>query len=222
MKIIFNMNKVACVFILTNLFLSLSLAQEVKNTKYLYKVTKDSIGGLETYAYTNSKDEIIVPFGKYPHVFTDTIKTIGFVTKFKKGIWAINLEGKELYEVVPFDNGPDYLSEGLFRILSKDHNIGFANEQGMIVIKPKYPFVDPFYKGVARFCLECPKGMFFHSLDSTNKMPKNKGRFGMIDLSGEIIIPAIYETIYVVDNMIRATKGTKEYFFDFTGKEILQ
>lgn len=132
------------IVLLSNRLLSTSLAQEAKSSKYLYKVSKDSIQGLEIFAYVNSKGDIVVPFGKYPYLFTDTIKSIGFVSKTKNGFWAINRKGKELFKTVSFDNGPDNLSDGLYRILDENDNIGFANEQGKTIIKPKYTFVDPF------------------------------------------------------------------------------
>lgn len=208
------------IILFSNTLLSISLAQEAKSVKYLYKVSKDSIQGLEIFAYANSKGDIVVPFGKYPYLFTDTIKTIGFVSKAKNGFWAINRKGKELFKIVPFDNGPDNLCDGLYRILDKHDNIGFANEKGKIIIKPKFSFVDPFHKGVARFCLGCPKRMFMQSIENLIKMPKHNGKFGMIDLKGKIIIPAIYDSIRISDNnKIMATKEGKEYFFDFKGKQ---
>lgn len=207
--------------LLSNTLISTSLAQEAESDKYLFKVSKDSIQGLELFAYANSKGDIVVPFGRYPYLFTDTIKTIGFVSKTNNGFWAINQKGNELFKIVPFENGPDNLNDGLYRILDENDNIGFVNEQSEIIIKPKYTFVDPFHKGLARFCLGCPKGLFRQSIEDLSKMPKHNGKFGMIDLTGKIIIPAIYDSIRVVDNnKIMAIKEKKKYLFDFTGLEL--
>lgn len=59
------------------------------------------------------------------------------------------------------------------------------------------------------------------SIENLNKIPKHNGKFGMIDLTGKIIIPAIYDYIGVIDNnKIMAIKERKKYFFDFTGREL--
>ena len=49
---------------------------------------------------------------------------------------AIDRNERILFEAYLFDNGPDYTSEGLFRIIH-DGKIGFANENGEVVIAPR-------------------------------------------------------------------------------------
>ena len=50
-----------------------------------------------------------------------------------------------------YDNGPDYLSEGLFRIENKRNGkIGFADMQGNIIILPTYFHASPFKNGIAK------------------------------------------------------------------------
>ena len=57
-------------------------------------------------------------------------------------------------KVFMFDNGPDYVSDGMYRII-ENGKMGFANEKGKVVIPPKYDFVWPFEKGSAKFCNGC-------------------------------------------------------------------
>ena len=57
------------------------------------------------------RGEIIIPLGKYAICFTDTFRTYAIVLKSHKGFVAIDRQENILYEVFPFDNGPDYTSE---------------------------------------------------------------------------------------------------------------
>lgn len=71
--------------------------------------------------YLNERGDTIVPYGKYRYCQTDTIKKIGFVYENKPKdarIICINDAGKELFYVFKYDNGPDYIQEGLFRIMN--------------------------------------------------------------------------------------------------------
>lgn len=62
-----------------------------------------------------------------------------------KGEWvAMNAEGKRLFRVFSYDNGPDYVKEGLFRILDENGRVGFADTKGNIVVKPQFAFAFPF------------------------------------------------------------------------------
>lgn len=49
-----------------------------------------------------------------------------------------------------YDNGDDYFSEGLQRIVDKDGKIGFRDSIGKIVIAPRYAFAFPFKEGYAK------------------------------------------------------------------------
>ena len=67
---------------------------------------------------------------------------------------VIDKKKKVLHKVFMFDNGPDYVSDGMYRII-ENGKMGFANEKGKVVIPPKYDFVWPFEKGSAKFCNGC-------------------------------------------------------------------
>lgn len=53
-----------------------------------------------------------------------------------------------------YDNGPDYLSEGLMRIQDSSGKIGYADEKGEIVISPQFAFGYPFKNGHAKVTLQ--------------------------------------------------------------------
>lgn len=74
------------------------------------------------------------------------------------------------YYVYKYDNGDDYVKEGLFRIIDDNGLFGFANEQGIVVIKPQFFFAFPFENGKAKVTL---KGSFkkvgeYYEVNSTN------------------------------------------------------
>src|ERR1700733_6541583 len=68
------------------------------------------------YGYVNSKGNVIIPFGKYSMCFTDTFKNFAIVLKSGSGFVVIDRMENVKYNVFPFDNGPDYVKEGYFRI----------------------------------------------------------------------------------------------------------
>ena len=107
--------------------------------------------GVPVY-YLNEQGDTIVPYGKYKFCQTDTIRHIGFVYENKQDaqIVCINNQGKELFSVFKHDNGPDYIREGLFRIMDENELIGFADSLGNVVIKPQFKFAFPFKNGKSK------------------------------------------------------------------------
>jgi len=106
------------------------------------------------YGYENSKGSVVIPFGKYLMCFTDTFKNYAIVEKPKLGFVVIDRKEKVLYSVFPFDNGPDYVKEGYFRIV-KDGKIGFAASDFSVKIKPQFGCAFPFENGKAKVCYDC-------------------------------------------------------------------
>ena len=89
----------------------------------VWDTTKDE------YAYVNFKGDTIIPFGKYLICFTDKFDKFAIVSAPDKGIIGIDRKENILFNVYVFDNGPDYPSNGLFRII-KDGKIGYADMNG--------------------------------------------------------------------------------------------
>lgn len=55
------------------------------------------------------------------------------------------------YKIYQYDNGDDYVHEGLVRIVdSSTGKIGYATSDGEVVIAPQYAFGHPFHNGVAK------------------------------------------------------------------------
>ncbi|SUB88626.1 KWG Leptospira [Porphyromonas macacae] len=128
------------------IFFFLILAQVYCSySQTLYKAEKNGL-----YGYVDDKGREIVPC-KYAHAYTDTIKNLGFVfEKETEEIVCFNNRGRQLFYVFQVDNGPDYVEEGLFRIIDKNKSVGFADTLGNIVIPPKFAFAFPFKGGKAK------------------------------------------------------------------------
>jgi len=134
-------------FLMVNVF-----SQTKHSSDYLLKVCDVNF---ESCGYVNTQGDTIIPDGKYITCYTDTFRTYAIVTSAEKGIIAIDRKEHILYEVFPFENGPDYSSEGLFRIIV-DHKIGYASaNSGSVVIKPQYECAWPFENGLAKVSLSC-------------------------------------------------------------------
>lgn len=72
------------------------------------------------------------------------------------GKWVV-VDGSKntMYEVFIYDNGPDYPSEGLLRIV-QNGKIGYANATTYaIVIEPQFDCAFPFENGKARVSKQC-------------------------------------------------------------------
>lgn len=111
------------------------------------------------YGYKNLNGDTIIPQGKYEMCFTDTFKTYAIVVKPNGSFIAIDRQENVLYGIFPYDNGPDYPSEGLFRIL-QNNKIGYADSiTGKIVIKPQFDCAWPFENGIAKVSNDCKTQM---------------------------------------------------------------
>jgi len=118
----------------------------------------------DQYGYRNQAGQTVIPLGKYSLCYTDTFRTYAIVTMPNRGLVAIDRNEAVLYQVFPFDNGPDYPADGLFRM--QQHNrIGYADSAtGRIVIAPQFSCAWPFEHGTARVSRECttvPDGEHF-------------------------------------------------------------
>ena len=139
--------------------------------------------------YADAMGTIHIDFGKYPVCFTDTMYHYAVVYKPDRGLIAINRDEKELFNVFAVDNGPDYIREGLFRIIN-DNKIGFANESGEIVIEPQFDYVTAFSDGLAAFCVKCrfEKEGEYKSVSG--------GLWGFVNAEGKTIYNAKYRQLF--------------------------
>jgi len=199
--------------------------------EYLYMVRTES----DKYGYKDKDGNMAIPLGKYHMVFTDTIKTIGFVSG-KGGTWAINKQDEKLFLTVPSpNNGPDEVNDGLVRMRDENDLIGFANIDGEIVISPRFADVHPFVNGLASFCKGCEIGRYktvqteqyridqmrvMRAHGDTILLDKNT-KWGKINKLGDTIIPPVYDRIYpFIDGIALAFRDGRAFYIDPSGSEV--
>ena len=132
--------------------------------------------------YKDINDNVVIQAGKYIHCFTDTMRYYGIVYDQSLGMIAIDQNEKFLFSVYPYDNGPDYPSEGLFRIVENE-KIGYANISGKVVIEPEFDCAYPFKNGQAKVSNDCS------TEDIGEHMKWTSESWFFIDKKGKVINP---------------------------------
>lgn len=139
--------------------------------------------------YIDQQGRTMIDYGKYPMCFTDTFKHYAIVAAPIEGVVGINKSEDVLYEVFIYDNGPDYPSDGYFRIV-QDEKIGYADVQtGEIKIDPAYPAARPFQNNYAAVCPTCEEVKDGEYTSWVN------GKWGLIDKGGKMVLAAEYDNI---------------------------
>lgn len=146
--------------IMTRLFTILStllswccFAQEQPEIMYRIENQNEDVCG-----YVNAQGDTLIPFGECVVCFSDSLP-YAIVLKWDDqsyGFPAINAKDEEVFRVFVFDNGPDYIEEGTFRIV-KDGKIGYASVSGEIIVPPMYEAAWPFENGRAQVSLYARK-----------------------------------------------------------------
>ncbi|MBN2280241.1 MAG: WG repeat-containing protein [Candidatus Marinimicrobia bacterium] len=142
--------------------------------------------------YVDKKGNFMVPPGKYERCLTDTFRSYAIVSfRDKPDLVGIDKEGNILFTVFPYDNGPDYISEGTFRV-TENTKIGFADTTGTIIIPPIYDFAFKFEKGLALV------NIGGHRVSSNPADPDCEyytwtgGHWGVIDKNGKVVLDINY------------------------------
>jgi hypothetical protein len=139
---------------------------------------RDSLTSL--FAYFDEKGNKVL--GDYYAAYTDTITDYGIVAD--PGFVLIDIKGKHIYEIYPFDNGPDYTSEGIYRII-KDGKIGYVDSlTSKILIEPKFDCAFPFENGKAKVSVTCRTVLAFPG-DEHQTWQSDKWVY--IDRTGKIV-----------------------------------
>ena len=113
---------------------------------YLLSYSETDSLGNELYGYKTTNGEIAIK-ARYHMVYTDTLCRMATVMTTEWEVICIDRHDNILCRPFIFDNGPDYVSEGVFRIV-ENGKMGFADTNGNIVIPAVFDFVAPFGEGV--------------------------------------------------------------------------
>ena len=134
----------------------------------------------DKYGYADDKGDTVIPLGKYTTCFTDTFNKLAIVLVKDKGFVGIDRKENILFNIYPFDNGPDYPACGLFRII-KNGKIGFADLNGKIIIQPQFDCAYPFENNQAKVGVGCKE----------NRNGEHRfwsgGNWHTIDLKGNVV-----------------------------------
>lgn len=109
-------------------------------------------------AFVNIQGDTIISFGNFAYFGTDTLNFYANVLLHPNdstyGRWVgIDRNENVLFDLVSFDNGPDYFNEGLTRV-QRNGKMGYANNKGEVVIPCQYAFAGWFENGIAKVTFE--------------------------------------------------------------------
>lgn len=160
-------------FLLFFTLLSLTTFGQTKKNNDYWISFADTIRN--TCGYLNQKGDTTIQAVNH-FCFTDTFRTYAIVINKNSQLVGIDRQQNILYNIFWIDNGPDYASDGLFRIIIND-KIGYADElTGKVIIKPQFDCAFPFENGIAKVGLNCqthPTGEY-HYWTSNNWFYINK------------------------------------------------
>lgn len=119
----------------------------------------DKSGDIDSIKVVKSKDSyldaeavrIVRSFPKFTPGTFDSMPVEQWMTlrvMFKKTDYDDRLNTK--YPAFQYDNGDDYVRDGLYRIVDERGRIGYADEKGNTVITPRFSFGFPFENGKAK------------------------------------------------------------------------
>jgi len=106
-----------------------------------------------------------------------------------RGLYHFSSQGKTA-PALNFDNGADYVVEGLTRTL-QNGKVGFVNTQLDQVVAPVWDFAFPFEHGVAVVCMGCVSNPVSPG-DEHRTM--TGGKWGYIDKRGKVVVPVVYDS----------------------------
>lgn len=136
----------------------------------------DTTSGTELIGYKTLQGEIIIP-AKYQNG-SDTLCGMAIVQTSTYEFVGIDRNDSILLKPYIYDNGPDYLEEGLFRFVEEE-KIGFANLEGQKIIKAKYDFATPFYEGLSKYYIGGEQ--IYEDGRTINEIIQENGIEGLID-----------------------------------------
>jgi hypothetical protein len=165
------------------------------------------------YGFRDVRGTVVIP-AQYLSVYDFSSNGVAFVAD-DKGWSCIDTKNKVLLEPFLYDNGPDYVSEELFRYI-ENKKIGFANPECSVVIKAEYDFAAPFEEGLAPVCNGCSVVS-----DGDEHSTIKGGTWGYIDKTGKLVIPMQYQDAQpFADGKASVMQNQKTFTIDPTGKPI--
>lgn len=137
-------------FLFITLFISIIFCT-AQNRNECYRIFSDSASGTALYGYKTHNNVIKIP-AKFISDYSDELCKMAIVLDSKEGWIGISKNKGIILRPYIYDNGPDYVEEGLFRY-TEGKKIGFANLSGEKIISAQFDFVTPFKDGLAEYSI---------------------------------------------------------------------
>ena len=173
------------------------------------------------WGFKDQQGQVVIP-PQYCAVFQDAfVDRIACVVDARQKtvegrnrLIAIDKCNNFVLEPFQFDNGPDYVREGVFRFW-KDGKIGFADKDGNTVIPPQFDFAGPFEQGMTGFCMGCKPQVFDEYKEWRG------GKWGFIDKKGKAVIPAVYDGVQPFKGEFSlVTQNGQQFYINRKGQKI--
>lgn len=136
----------------------------------------DTTSGSELTGYKSLNGEIIIK-AKYQNG-DDILCEMAIVLDSKFGFVGINRNDSIILKPYIYDNGPDYLEEGVFRFV-ENGKIGFANLKGQKILEAKYDFATPFSFGISEYSIGGEE--IYEDGKSKKQIIQESGYEGLVD-----------------------------------------
>lgn len=142
-----------------------------------YELFTDTLSGQELYGYKyNGKVQIEA---KYISTYSDSLCNMAIVLDREKGWLGVDKNNKTILIPYIYDNGPDYVEDGLFRFVENE-KLGFANLEGEKIIPAQFDFVTPFSNGYAQYFIGGER--IYENGKTQKQIIDESGYGGLIDL----------------------------------------
>ncbi|WP_072226007.1 WG repeat-containing protein [Campylobacter coli] len=158
------------------------------NKAKAYFVKADSLGLEKAKTYISFIDYGFAPatfLHKFGYETHKTFKGGGFIDH--TGKWAIEPQFSDIY---PFENG-------FARVVDRDYNIGLINQEGEVIVKPKFDGMGSFVEGLALVL----------------KLKNDKEKYGFINKSGKVVIDLEFDDAYNFSEGLAAVRKDKKWGF---------
>lgn len=123
---------------------------KVKEGEWVYAVTPSGsfeIG--DPVAYLTQEGDTTISYGRFSYAGTDSFALMGVVIDEEDDWIAINNRGEKKYDLFPFEGSVYRDGEGMYRIVGEDGKVGYADQEGNIVVEPQYKVALCFMDGYA-------------------------------------------------------------------------
>ncbi|MFB3890556.1 MAG: WG repeat-containing protein [Phycisphaerae bacterium] len=124
---------------------------------------------------------------------------LGFIDK--AGNWVVEPKFRALTN----------LSEGLAGYAEGAYKWGFVDKKGDVAIKAKWTGVGTFKEGLASVRIDPPENVFKEGPGMISMEIKSPPKFGFIDPTGKMVIPAQYDSVEAFDGGLSRVQVDKKF-----------